>query len=263
MPFHSQALSLQPVSSFIHLVLIPVFTKHMPLHSSAFSHAIICVWRFGFQWPWFRGLQWCCVAPVTYFQTFWSRGPWTCDCDRTWCQRTKDELLPSRLSAAMCLCVLEWRYSHLIGYNHICIQCLSNLYVSLYEGTRLCPFKYFHCLSHSIPVCLHLFLSVSKFLVEVRVAKVGCNLSLEHWWRYQCSQRSYFPTQSLYRAWTFPRRPSAEIHHASFLPSPNLTRAVFPRVLATTLQFPLGGCKTIRQSHGFEWRCSGVRFRGL
>jgi len=105
MPFHSQALSLPPVKCCIYLVLIPVFTKHMPLHSSAFSHAIICVWRFGFQWPWFSGLQWCCVDPVTYFQIYWTREPWTCDFDRTWCQRTKDELRPSRLSAAMCLCV--------------------------------------------------------------------------------------------------------------------------------------------------------------
>jgi len=39
LPFHSQALSLPPVSSFIHLVLIPVFMKHMPLHSRSFSHA--------------------------------------------------------------------------------------------------------------------------------------------------------------------------------------------------------------------------------
>ena len=101
--------------------------------------------------------------------------------------------------------------------------------------------------------------------LEARVVDVVCNFYSAHCCLYQCSQRSQFSTRSLYRAWTFPRRPSAKIHHASFLPSPHLTRAVFSRFLTTvtTLQFPLGGCRTVRQSHGPQCRCSGVQFRGL
>ena len=71
--------------------------------------------------------------------------------------------------------------------------------------------------------------------LEARVVDVGFNLSSAHWWWLQFSQRSWVSTWSLYRAWTFPRRPSVKIHHRvlhSFTP---LTRAVFPRFLITTL----------------------------